>query len=586
MKTLPKTLPSFVWSFIKPQFWRFLILMLTMFGWSIQEAVYPYFIKLIVDKVSQNATHKTAIFTILAPTLAAFVALWMTIEVGYRIYDFLSVKVFPRFRADVRESLFQYAAKHSYQYYSDNFVGSIASKISRLPEALERVISMIFTLIVPIIAAFIINITLLYHAKPVFAYVMGGWFTLHCAITYFFTRKCAVYSADHSASVTLLNGKIVDILTNIVNVRLFANQRFEKRYLGAFQEIEVQKSRRLMQYNAWMKLFLGIASQTFAFSMIGGGVYAWQQGWISLGELTLVLSSLNLIGLAWFMGMHLIEVYENIGTCQEALSIAQKTIEIVDINDAKPIEIHQGEIRFEEVNFHYSQERKLFQNKNIIIHAGEKVGLVGFSGSGKTTFVNLILRYFEVESGRILIDNQDIKQVTQDSLRAQIALIPQDTSLFHRSLLENIRYGRLEASDEEVIVASKRAHCHEFIEHLDKQYETLVGERGIKLSGGQRQRIAIARAMLKNAPILILDEATSALDSVTEKYIQESLRELMRDRTTIVIAHRLSTLADMSRILVFNNGSIVEDGTHEELLKNEGHYAHLWKMQTSGFLPE
>jgi len=200
--------------------------------------------------------------------------------------------------------------------------------------------------------------------------------------------------------------------------------------------------------------------------------------------------------------------------------------------------------------------------------------------------VNLILRYFELESGRILIDDQDIKTVTQDSLRSQIALIPQDTSLFHRSLLDNIRYGRLDATDEAVIEASKKAHCHEFIQQLETQYQTLVGERGIKLSGGQRQRIAIARAILKNAPILILDEATSALDSVTEKYIQESLKALMDNRTTIVIAHRLSTLANMSRILVFDNGAIVEDGKHEDLLKKQGHYAHLWQMQTSGFLPE
>ena len=503
MKTLAKTLPLFAWSFIKPQFWRFALLIFVNFGWSIQEAVYPYFLKLIVDKVSQNTSEKIHIFTVLAPTLTIFAALWLTIEVGYRIYDFLSVRVFPRFRADVRTALFQYAIKHSHQYYSDNFAGSIANKISRLPEALEQVINKIFTLIMPVIVAFIISMAFLYQAKPVFAYIMGGWFTLHCAITYFFTRQCAVYSLDHSASRTALNGKIVDILTNMVNVRLFANRRFEEKYFGKFQQVEAQKSQRLLQYNAWMKLCLGLASQTFSFSMILGGVYAWQQDWISLGELTLILSSLNLIGLAWFMGMHLIDVFENAGTCQEALSIAQKSLGVVDKPAAKPIEIHRGEIRFEDVTFHYSKDKKLFQNKTLVIHPGERVGLVGFSGSGKTTFVNLILRYFDLEGGRILIDDQNIQEVTQDSLREQIALIPQDTSLFHRSLMENIRYGRLGASDAEVIEASKKAHCHEFIQQLDNQYETLVGERGIKLSGGQRQRIAIARAILKNAPLLI-----------------------------------------------------------------------------------
>jgi ATP-binding cassette subfamily B protein len=223
---------------------------------------------------------------------------------------------------------------------------------------------------------------------------------------------------------------------------------------------------------------------------------------------------------------------------------------------------------------------------NVTIQSGSKTGLVGFSGSGKSTFVNLILRFFDVSSGKILIDWQDIKQVTQDSLRQSIALIPQDTSLFHRSLMENIRYGRLEATDEEVFEVSKQAHCDEFIRQLPEGYQTLVGERGIKLSGGQRQRIAIARAMLKKAPILILDEATSALDSVTEKYIQESLHELMTGCTTIVIAHRLSTLAEMDRILVFSKGSIVEEGTHQQLLALNGHYAKMWKMQAGGFLPD
>ncbi len=586
MKTLPKTLFPFMWHFIRPQSWRFLILMLCMFGWSVQESVYPYFIKLFIDKVTQYSLDKSKIFIFMAPILAVFVALWLAIEVGFRIYDFLSAKVFPQFRADVRCALFKHASKHSYQYYSDNFAGSIASKISRLPEALESMVIIIVTILCPVLLAFIINISLLCKAKPLFAYIMGGWFGFHCYITYFFTQKCAVYSHEHSAAITTLNGTIVDILTNITNVRLFANRHFEKKYLANYQIEEIQKSYKLMHYNAVMKLFLGFASQVFIFSMVGGGIYAWQKDWITLGELTLILSSVSLIGLAWYMGMHLITVYENIGTCHEALSIVQRSIDIVDIVNAKPIFIKRGEIRFQDVTFHYNKGKKIFKNKTITIRAGEKVGLVGFSGSGKTTFVNLILRCFDVESGQILIDDQDIKTVTQDSLRSQIALIPQDTSLFHRTLLENIRYGRLDASDSEVIEASKKAHCHEFVEQLEQQYQTLVGERGIKLSGGQRQRIAIARAILKNAPILILDEATSSLDSVTEKYIHNSLKELMNNRTTIVIAHRLSTLSDMNRIVVFKNGEIVEDGTHEDLLKNDGHYANLWKMQVGGFLPE
>jgi ATP-binding cassette subfamily B protein len=586
MQSIPKTVLSLMWYFIKPQFWRFLILITTMLGWSVQESVYPYFIKLFIDQITKNSLNKSNIFLVMAPTLLTFISMWLIIELGFRTYDFLSIKTFPQFRANIRSAIFQYTTQHSYQYYSDNFAGSIANKISRLPDALENIVIITFTIIFPVLAAFIINIILLYTANPLFAGIMGGWLIFHCFITYIFTRKCAVYSHQHSSTITSLNGTIVDILTNIVNVRLFSNNSFEKLYLAKFQEEELRKSYKLMGYNALMKLFLGLASQTFIFSMIGGGIYAWRENWITLGELTLVLSSINLIGLAWYMGMHLIKVYEHIGTSQEALSIVQRPIDIIDVPNAKPITIITGEIQFKDVTFHYNKGKKIFKNKNIIIHSGEKVGLVGFSGSGKTTFVNLILRYFDVEQGQILIDGQDIKMVTQDSLRKQIALIPQDTSLFHRNLLENIRYGRLDASDDEVITASKKAHCHEFIEQLEQQYQTLVGERGIKLSGGQRQRIAIARAILKNAPILILDEATSSLDSVTEKYIQASLKQLMANRSTIVIAHRLSTLSDMDRIVVFHNGAIVEDGKQEDLIKQDGHYASLWKMQAGGFLAD
>ena len=238
------------------------------------------------------------------------------------------------------------------------------------------------------------------------------------------------------------------------------------------------------------------------------------------------------------------------------------------------------------MHFHYIPGRNIFSGKSITIHAGERIGLVGFSGSGKSTFVNLIMRLYDVESGRILIDGQDISHVTQDSLRAAIAMIPQDSMLFHRTLMENIRYGNPAASDEEVIAVSKQAHCHEFILQTESGYNALVGERGVKLSGGQRQRIAIARAILKNAPILILDEATSSLDSSTEKYIQQGLSALMQQRTTIVIAHRLSTLAHLDRILVFKEGEIIEDGSHSALLAAKGHYAMLWHMQAGGFLPD
>lgn len=274
------------------------------------------------------------------------------------------------------------------------------------------------------------------------------------------------------------------------------------------------------------------------------------------------------------------------GTVDQALAILDTAPEIQDATNAKKLNVVKGEVSFKNVQFHYKGVTPLFENVNITIHAGQKVGLVGYSGSGKTSFVNLILRLYDIDGGQILIDNQNISLVLQDSLRENIGMIPQDPSLFHRSLAENIRYGSESSSDAEVIDAAKRAHAHEFIEKLPEKYASLVGERGVKLSGGQRQRIAIARAILKNAPILILDEATSQLDSLTENYIQDSMWQLMQSKTTIIIAHRLSTLLHMDRILVFDKGKIIEDGAHDQLLARDGLYKTLWTTQVAGFIPE
>lgn len=371
-------------------------------------------------------------------------------------------------------------------------------------------------------------------------------------------------------------------------MRLFARNRFESRYLSFFQKDELHKQWQSLWYIEKMKIALGIAC------FLGAGIvlnwymlYSWQQGRLSTGEVVFIFNTTwNITMMAWLAGLELPNLFKEIGICRQALTIIQDPHDINDSSHAKPLQVAKGEIIFDRVTFRYLHHQNLFQDKNIIIEAGDKVGLVGFSGSGKTTFANLILRYYDIQSGRILIDGQDISQVTQDSLREQISMIPQDPTLFHRSLMENIRYGRLDATDEEVIEASKKAHCHEFIQKMPEKYHALVGERGVKLSGGQRQRIAIARAILKNAPILILDEATSALDSVTEKEIQEGLEILMQNHTTLVIAHRLSTLSGMNRILVFKDGKIVEDGTHEELLQAQDHYAQMWDMQAGGFLPD
>ena len=296
--------------------------------------------------------------------------------------------------------------------------------------------------------------------------------------------------------------------------------------------------------------------------------------------------TMSIFQVMWHLANRIVEVYKNIGKCTQAMSLMQDKHEITDKNNAANLVVNKGSIEFKNVSFGYKNSKAIFSNLNIKINSTSKIGLVGYSGSGKSTFINLLLRLYDIGTGEILIDNHNIKHVSQSSLRQNISMIPQDISLFHRSLIENIKYGNTEATREEVIDASKQAHCHEFIMNLENGYDTLVGERGIKLSGGQRQRIAIARAFLENAPILVLDEATSSLDSITEKYIQESLHLAIQNRTTIVIAHRLSTLLEMDRILVFKDGNIVEEGDHNTLIKTNGHYEMMWKMQSNGFLPD
>ncbi len=322
-------------------------------------------------------------------------------------------------------------------------------------------------------------------------------------------------------------------------------------------------------------------------AMVGYALRIWADGDLTVGEFSMVAGlAIMLIEAARGLSRTFLEFFEYLGNIGDGVSVFVQPHEIVDKPGAAELEVERGEIVFDDVGFSYPEGLPVFEHLSVAIEPRQQVGLVGFSGSGKSTFVNLILRLFECNSGSIRIDGQDILDVTQDSLRRNVSMIPQDPQLFHRSLMDNIRYGRLEATDDEIIEAARRAHAHEFILQTEQGYDSLVGERGVKLSGGQRQRIAIARAILKDAPILILDEATSSLDSVTEKKIQQGLANLMQGRTVVVIAHRLSTIAHMDRILVFDRGSIVEDGRHDALLAGNGHYARLWNMQAGGFLPE
>lgn len=587
MKNLPKSALPFILHFIRRQWIGFSIIIATAMLWAINDAIFPYFLKLIVNKVEhfQGVPHE--IYSAVSGVLVLLVLFWVVTELCLRIQGVVILYVFPHFRAHIRQSVFDYVKFHSHEYFSNHFAGNIAKKLADLPISCQNIVEIFcFNFITSLAGSFFVLI-MMWFVKPFFAIGLFIWLCLHLGLTFLFLRYGNFLWEQHSDAVSVLSGKIVDIFSNVSNMRLFARGQYETHYLQSYQKEEIKKARKAMWMMEINRTLLGLSGLFMIFSMVFLLLYYWSHHLITLGDFTQIgMQMFWLLGWIWFVSFQMGIFARELGTVNNALNLVTKGHDIIDIPSAAKLEVTQGTIQFDNVTFSYPKRRVVFQNLNVTIPAGQRVGLVGFSGSGKSTFVNLILRFYDLNSGHILLDGQDIAKVTQDSLREQIAMIPQDPTLFHRSLMENIRYGRLTATDEEVIEAARMAHCLEFIEKLENGFATMVGERGIKLSGGQRQRIAIARAILKNAPILILDEATSSLDTVTEKLIQESLHTVMQNRTTIVIAHRLSTLADMDRILVFQKGKIIEDGTQEVLLDMNGDFAKLWEMQNNGYLPE
>lgn len=385
-KVLPKTLPGIFWHFIKPHWKGFLLMLIGALGWGFQSSLFPLFIQLVIDKSADFASNRDKVMEGLGFILFALVGIWVIIDIGFRTYDFVAARVIPRFQAAIRMSFTEYTLGHSHHYFADQFAGTIASRISRMPEAMTQIIIISFTIFFPVVLAFCINAIILYRAKPIFGIISFSWFLLHFLLSYLFTRKCGMYSEKHSESLTALNGKIVDTISNIMTVRLFSHKPYEMRYNAKFQTQEIQKHYELLQYNALMQLCLGILSILFFAGMIYLGVWAFQQNWISLGELALVFSSLNLIGLAWYMGMNFIYFFKEIGRAREAMMLIKEPYEITDAAEAKPLKIEKGQIIFDKVTFNYAAGRKLFKNKSVILKAGEKVGLVGFFRFRKNNF--------------------------------------------------------------------------------------------------------------------------------------------------------------------------------------------------------
>ena len=564
--------------------WLILMLILET-GQAAGSILVPYSIKAIMDVVAQGAG-SVAVENLRGPLLV-LAGLNVAEILFSRASGAVLIIIGPRLRQRTSKALYAYLQYHAPRYFGEHFAGSLAHRISETAMSVNHTVWSVLCDFWPILVTFLVSIGLLLNVHQSLGLLVAGWVLVYVSFSYFLAMRCQPYAQSYAATRSQVNGKIVDAVTNILNAKLFARLQFEREYLDGFLETEVQAGRRTFWYMDRVRWFQFIAAAGLKIGTVYYALTLWESGIIGVGDFTMSVGlALLIINDARNLTRRFLEFFEYVGNIANGVDTIVQAHEIVDRPGALPLKISQGRIEFRNVCFGYDVKRPVFDDLNVVIEPGQRIGLVGFSGSGKSTFVGLMLRNYQPQSGQILIDGIDIQHVLQDSLHEQVSLIPQDPSLFHRSLKENIGYGRSTVDDDAVQAAAQLAHADEFIRLMPEGYASLVGERGVKLSGGQRQRIAIARVLLKDAPILILDEATSSLDSVTEKTIQENLDRVMGLKTVIVIAHRLSTIAHLDRILVFDHGRIVEDGGHDELLAKQGLYYRLWTMQAGGFLPD
>jgi len=535
-------------------------------------------LKMIIDTLVNYQGDPALIWAVITPQLKLYLGAWLAAMISFRALDAIERSIYPEIRHDIMNTMLNHIFHHSHGYFQDNFSGSISNRIVDMQSGVVSIIRKVDEAIFNIIFVSF-GFTLLFTTNALIAYVFLAWLLFFTVISTFFLKNVTNLATEFSRSKTALVGYFVDVLSNINIVRFFSGQEHEAKKADKKIHTTVLRDKAMRKNIIIMRTFWDTGMYGAIVTILYLMVYLYSQNLVSVGDFAFVISlSMGIFHSIWHLTSQYAEFSEELGKCYQALEIIEKPHDILDADNAVTLKDVQGSIEFKNVTFQYDH-KALFRNMNLQIKPQEKVGLVGFSGSGKSTFVNLIMRLFDIQDGQICIDGHPVSQISQRSLRKNIAIIPQDPSLFHRTIKENIAYGNPNATDEDIIRAAKFAHCDEFIEGLERKYNTLGGERGVKLSGGQRQRVSIARAFLENAPILILDEATSALDSVTEEYIQESLFHLMQNKTTIVIAHRLSTLSQMDRILVFDKGSIIEEGTHASLIKANGHYAKMWAIQ-------
>ena len=575
----------FFWQVIRRRLISLFLVISGVIAASIFEVIIPVYYKHFFDILSSGQSKE-----IIAPQLfhTIFIILILSgfVWICWRIGSFANIHFEAKTMAGLRQQAYDYLTYHSYSFFINNFTGALVQRIGRYARAFERITDRIVWDLLSLLVR-IIGITIITWAiKPALSILIIGWTILYLAINYFYSTWRLKYSIKMAAADSRTTATLSDAIANQNNIDVFWRHKEESARCKEVTEDQAKITLSNWNTDAWLDSIQGALIVLIEFFIFYFSIYYWQQGIVMLG--TFVLIQLYIMGLGsrlWGFSRIIRDFYESYADAKEMVEIMKLPHEIKDTPLAKPLNISSSEIVFEDVSFSFNKTRQVLKKINLKISSGEKVAIIGPSGAGKTTIIRLMLRFYDLTSGKITINKQNIHQVTLESLRGNISLVPQDPLLFHRTIMENIGYGKPSATEEEIIEAARLAHCDEFVEYLPDKYNTYVGDRGIKLSGGERQRVAIARAILKNSPILILDEATSNLDSHSEGLIQNALDILMKGKTVIVIAHRLSTIRRMNRIVVIKNGSVLEEGAHEDLIKKENSlYAKLWNIQAGGFL--
>ena len=587
MKIPNKPLP-FIWYSLSPYkkwfFWAvFFVILSQVIG-----ASQAYVIKMFVDSanayVNKHGSSNIVLFWLLAyPTLNLLTSLC------WRANDYMMNYFTVASRVRAVKKLFEYISLHSVSYFNDNLSGALNERINTVSNNVSRLSGQFIWNILTLFSYIVSIFFVVYSSSHSIAYFLVGGLLVLIPVNFLLTRGQNKLSFNVAELSSKVRGQVVDSITNIFSIQQFSRRNYEilrlDKSLNEYRDADVKSDNFGTKVLFINNILLGL----FSASVVYWSFSLWINGFVTVGTLVMIVNFLFSLSYAMlFVGQNFNEATRVYGEMGNGLRNIIKPHEITDAVDAEELNVAEGNIKFDGVAFAYSDEQKnIFRDLSFEVVGGQKIGIVGTSGAGKSTLMKLLLRQYDVSGGAVLIDGQNIKEVTQESLRENVAIVPQEPMLFHRTIRENIMYGKLDATEEEMIEVAKKAQAHDFIMNLPNKYDSLVGERGVKLSVGQRQRIAIARAFLKNAPILILDEATSALDSESEVAVQKALQTLMEGKTVFAIAHRLSTLREMDRILVFKEGQIVEDGTHQSLLRHkDGVYAGLWAHQAGGFIKE